>query len=221
MIGKFWELQQQGKQYRKQNVQWQMEYNLQKEQMYNAHQIEVADLRKAGLSPTLSAGGAGATTPILTPQPTQNLDYTFGNPLEELQSAYSINRTREEAEAVRKRTILQGFETGARLELMDQQTQQMRALLPGMVAQQQAQVRQLLASAGYSQAQAGAIIHDLNRARNRGTSVHPQSPMRDWMDIFNDLLTPGNQPGGGQSIFPEGSQFNQKRRQNTGLPPQG
>lgn len=221
MIGKFWELQQTRKQYGKQNVQWQKEYNMQRDQLYNAHQIEVEDLRKAGLSPTLTAGGAGASAPILTPQPTQNLDYSFGNPFEEIASAYSINRTKEEAEAIRTRTLLQGFETGARLELMDQQTQQMRELLPGAVAQQQAQARQLLASAGYSQAQAATIIHDLNISRRRGTSYHQQSPMRDWMDIFNDLITPGNQPGSGHSIFPDNSQFQQNRRQRTGLPPQG
>lgn len=196
MIGKFWELQQNRKQYGKQNVQWMMEYNMQKEQLYRAHQIEVADLRAAGLSPTLSAGGAGATTPILTPQPTQNLDYSVGNPLEELQSAYSINRTNEEAKAVRARTLLQGVETGARLELMKEQVRNMRMMRPYQQAQLNAQTRQQLASAGLTAAERAAIIHDLNLAVERQRTVRQRGLAADLIDGIDSLFNRDDRPQG-------------------------
>ncbi len=46
---------------RKQNQQFQMNYDLAKNQLYNQHQIEVADLRAAGLNPILSANGGNST----------------------------------------------------------------------------------------------------------------------------------------------------------------
>lgn len=44
-----------------QNKQFQMNYDLAKNQLYNQHQIEVADLRAAGLNPILSANGGNST----------------------------------------------------------------------------------------------------------------------------------------------------------------
>ena len=46
---------------RQQNKQFQMNYNLARNQLYNQHQIEVADLRAAGLNPILSANGGNST----------------------------------------------------------------------------------------------------------------------------------------------------------------
>ena len=46
---------------RQQNKQFQMNYDLARNQLYNQHQIEVADLRAAGLNPILSANGGNST----------------------------------------------------------------------------------------------------------------------------------------------------------------
>lgn len=46
---------------RQQSKQFQMNYDLAKNQLYNQHQIEVADLRAAGLNPILSANGGNST----------------------------------------------------------------------------------------------------------------------------------------------------------------
>lgn len=46
---------------REQKRQFQMNYDLAKNQLYNQHQIEVADLRAAGLNPILSANGGNST----------------------------------------------------------------------------------------------------------------------------------------------------------------
>lgn len=46
---------------RQQQRQFQMNYELAKAQLYNQHQIEVADLRAAGLNPILSANGGNST----------------------------------------------------------------------------------------------------------------------------------------------------------------
>lgn len=46
---------------RQQSKQFQMNYNLARNQLYNQHQIEVADLRAAGLNPILSANGGNST----------------------------------------------------------------------------------------------------------------------------------------------------------------
>lgn len=46
---------------RQQQKQFQMNYELAKAQLYNQHQIEVADLRAAGLNPILSANGGNST----------------------------------------------------------------------------------------------------------------------------------------------------------------
>ncbi|QAU04090.1 MAG: VP2 [Gokushovirus NL-1994] len=46
---------------RDQKRQFQMNYDLAKNQLYNQHQIEVADLRAAGLNPILSANGGNST----------------------------------------------------------------------------------------------------------------------------------------------------------------
>lgn len=46
---------------RQQKKQFQMNYELAKNQLYNQHQIEVADLRAAGLNPILSANGGNST----------------------------------------------------------------------------------------------------------------------------------------------------------------
>lgn len=46
---------------RQQKKQFQMNYDLAKNQLYNQHQIEVADLRAAGLNPILSANGGNST----------------------------------------------------------------------------------------------------------------------------------------------------------------
>ena len=42
---------------RQQSKQFAANYALAKEQLYNQHQIEVADLRAAGLNPILDTGG--------------------------------------------------------------------------------------------------------------------------------------------------------------------
>lgn len=46
---------------REQKKQFQANYDLAKNQLYNQHQIEVADLRAAGLNPILSANGGNST----------------------------------------------------------------------------------------------------------------------------------------------------------------
>ena len=46
---------------REQKKQFQANYDLAKDQLYNQHQIEVADLRAAGLNPILSANGGNST----------------------------------------------------------------------------------------------------------------------------------------------------------------
>ena len=46
---------------REQKKQFQANYELAKNQLYNQHQIEVADLRAAGLNPILSANGGNST----------------------------------------------------------------------------------------------------------------------------------------------------------------
>lgn len=46
---------------RHQAKQFQMNYDLARNQLYNQHQIEVADLRAAGLNPILSANGGNST----------------------------------------------------------------------------------------------------------------------------------------------------------------
>lgn len=46
---------------RQQQKQFQQNYELAKAQLYNQHQIEVADLRAAGLNPILSANGGNST----------------------------------------------------------------------------------------------------------------------------------------------------------------
>ena len=46
---------------RQQKNQFEMNYDLARNQLYNQHQIEVADLRAAGLNPILSANGGNST----------------------------------------------------------------------------------------------------------------------------------------------------------------
>lgn len=53
-VGSIWANRQQAKQF-------QMNYDLARNQLYNQHQIEVADLRAAGLNPILSANGGNST----------------------------------------------------------------------------------------------------------------------------------------------------------------
>lgn len=150
-----------------------------------AHQREVADLRAAGLSPTLSAGGgAGAGSyqqPIMIP-----LKHNLGNMdiMSDLRDSFSINHTRQQTDLVRQQLNEAKQTLPYKLDNLQAQTERMRTILPYEQMHLQAQSRQMLASAGYSAAQASALLRDMELARQRQTATQNSNIFRDVADFI-------------------------------------
>jgi len=135
-----------------------------------AHQAEVADLRAAGLNPILSAtGGAGAHTPsVASPSgvSSQPIDFagasakSASTELTKTQDALArgeiehqgmiMDNTRRQGALIEAQTS----DTAAAAAKKGVETEQLRLLTPGLTAQQQADIRQKLASGTASLASA-------------------------------------------------------------------
>lgn len=132
-----------------------------------AHQREVADLRKAGLNPILSAN-RGASTPGGSTAQIQDVGRgvqsalavkRFGAEIDLLRA--QTDRERASAELSREQTTELGGTRGTRMGLVEAQTQvqkanaaQLRTMLPELVQKARAEVEQLGSSARAQKARA-------------------------------------------------------------------
>jgi len=143
----------------------------QKQMSDTAHQREVADLRRAGLNPVLSAHGSGASTPGGAQARVEDIgegaSRGVASALAVRQAEAQIDLTRAQAENIRGQTFdLQTQAASGRYDLIAQQVRsatlsadQAEKLLPIIVQQAKAELQLKLSSARATKA--AALLDEL------------------------------------------------------------
>lgn len=161
-----------------------------------AHQREVADLRAAGLSPTLSAGGSGAPTHQVLTQ--QRPNYQIGNPLEEALTAQQMQESKMKSRLAQSQISNQTMQTLSNIAQQNAQTQSTLQMMPYLQAESFARSRQALSQAGLTSTQMENLRRQIEYWGQYGMPGQQQTP---WWHILlpEQIPNSGNQGGHGNS----------------------